>query len=71
MLQRQPETRATLTDIINDPWVGGSSDPEGNAIPEDEQLPLVSRKHLTEAEHQQILQKMAAGKVAALEEIIQ
>ncbi len=63
MLQRRPEARANLTDIVNDPWVG-------NAVSEDELLPLVSRQHLTEAEHENILKKMAAGKIADVDEIV-
>ena len=80
MLQRQPESRANLEDIINDPWLGGrrssqtceEGDQEGeSAIPDDEQLPLVSREHLREEEHAYILKKMAQGNIATKEEIIE
>ena len=47
MLQRAPESRASLDDIVYDPWLDctavGGGDTEGNAIPMDEQLPLVAR----------------------------
>ena len=79
MLQRQPESRANLEDIIKDPWLGGSSadageDGEaggGSAIPDSEQLPLVAREHLREEEHAYILKKMAQGNIATKEEIIE
>lgn len=79
MLQRHPESRAHLEDIINDPWLGGpassSESAEGqggdSAIPDDEQLPLVSREHLREEEHAYILKKMAQGNIATMEEIIE
>ena len=75
MLQRQPESRANLEDIINDPWLGGRQSPDDeegrSAIPDDEQLPLVSREHLREEEHAYILKKMAQGNIATKEEIIE
>ena len=78
MLQRQPESRANLEDIINDPWLGGPSDASGgageeagSAIPDSEQLPLVAREHLREEEHAYILKKMAQGNIATKEEIIE
>ncbi len=75
MLQRAPENRASLDDIIRDPWLqpGGapSADPHGNAIPLDEQLPLVAREHLSEEDHNNILKKMVAGKIGSQEEIIE
>lgn len=70
MLQRQPDRRATLQDIVEDEWLGGAGDAEGNAISSDDQLPLVSREHLTEEEHSLILAKMVAGKVAEHEDIV-
>ena len=75
MLQRQPESRANLEDIINDPWLGGRRGSDvgdgGGAIPDDEQLPLVSREHLKEEEHAYILKKMVQGNIATKEEIIE
>lgn len=71
MLQRNPDARSSLTDIVEDPWLGGGADEEGNAIPTIQQLPLVSREHLTEEEHAYILKKMENGKIAPRDEIIQ
>ena len=71
MLQRQPETRASLDDIVSDPWLGGAGDTEGNAISEADQLPMVAREHLTEEEHAHILKKMVQGNIAPKEEIIE
>ena len=70
MLQRQPDQRATLDDIVNDPWLGGAADSEGNAISSEDQLPMVSREHLTEEEHAYILKKMVGGGIAEKDEII-
>jgi len=71
MLQRQPEKRASLDDIVKDPWLGGAGDEEGNALATDDQLPLVSRSHLTDEEHAYILKKMVGGGVADREEILE
>ena len=71
MLQRQPDSRASLQDIVNDSWLGGAGDEEGNAICSADQLPLVSREHLTEEEHAHILARMVAGKIGEKEDIIQ
>jgi len=71
MLQRQPEKRASLDDIVRDPWLGGAADDEGNAISVEDQLPMVSREHLTEEEHAYILKKMVAGEIASREEILE
>lgn len=71
MLQRQPERRASLEDIVNDPWLGGAADSEGNAISSEDQLPMVSREHLTEEEHLYILKKMVGGGIAQKDDIIE
>jgi SNF-related kinase len=71
MLQRQPENRASLQDIVNDPWLGGGADSEGNAIPVEDQLPLVTREHLSEEDHHLIIKKMVAGNIAPQESIIE
>ena len=96
MLQRQPHLRASLDDIITDPWLT-TDDCGGNVINsvmasevdttdnkskvetighqptfilDKDQLPLVSREHLTEEEHATILQRMVNGQVAEKEDII-
>lgn len=68
MLIREPNKRSTLEDITEDPWLRG-------AAPGTEQLadmlPLVSREHLTDDDHANIIQRMVAGNIAALEHIIE
>lgn len=71
MLQREPDLRASLQDIVDDPWLGGAADSEGNAISPQDQLPLVSREHLTEEEHAGILANMVQGKIATKDDIIE
>ena len=82
MLQRQPEKRANLVDIIADPWlsdhppgtssVGGSSSSAGPQSTDSSfMLPLVSREHLREEDHAAILQKMVMGAIAPKDEIIE
>uniref|UniRef100_A0A8D8B343 SNF-related serine/threonine-protein kinase n=1 Tax=Culex pipiens TaxID=7175 RepID=A0A8D8B343_CULPI len=67
MLVREPENRATLQQIAQDPWLlEGSSTEE---IPE--YLPLVSREQVSEEDHALILQKMVNGKIATKEEILE
>ena len=73
MLQRAPECRASLDDIVCDPWLGGGGgegggeggEAQGSAIPMDEQLPLVAREHLSEEDHANILKRMVVGKIAS------
>lgn len=67
MLVREPENRATLQQIAQDPWLlEGSSTEE---IPE--YLPLVSREQVSEEDHALILQKMVNGKIATKEDILE
>ena len=82
MLQRQPHQRASLDDIIKDAWLAeSSSDDKSSCVretPSSEScaditgylLPLVSREHLSEEEHANILQRMVNGQVAKKEDII-
>ena len=65
MLQRQPEVRASLEDIVSDSWLTEEDD-----IPEEEIFPLVSREHLTEEEHSSVLQRMVNGAIAHRDDII-
>eukprot|EP00093_Oithona_nana_P012127 12127.XXX_335556_330278_1 [CDS] Oithona nana genome sequencing. len=65
MLQRQPEVRASLEDIVSDSWLTEEDD-----IPEEEMFPLVSREHLTEEEHSSVLQRMVNGAIAHRDDII-
>lgn len=66
MLVREPENRATLQQIAQDPWLLEGSTEE---IPE--YLPLVSREQVSEEDHALILQKMVNGKIATKEEILE
>lgn len=66
MLVREPEKRATLEEIINDPWL---------AIDEDDDpadcLPLITRESLTDEYHNLIISKMVSGNIATEEEILE
>lgn len=67
MLIRDPEKRATLEQIANDPWLTFGC--YTNSLPEC--LPLVSREHLAEEDHAHIIQKMVNGNIATKEEILE
>uniref|UniRef100_A0A1B6D154 SNF-related serine/threonine-protein kinase n=4 Tax=Clastoptera arizonana TaxID=38151 RepID=A0A1B6D154_9HEMI len=64
MLVREPEKRATLEDIANDPWLEADTQ-------SDLALPLVSRQHISEEDHTLIVQKMVNGEIATKEEILE
>ena len=70
MLQREPELRASLEDIVNDSWLIEDEAGSVGTISESEIFPLVSREHLTEEEHSSVLQKMVNGDIAHRDDII-
>lgn len=63
MLLRNPDKRATLMEIANHPWLstGKQDSPD--------MLPLVSREHLSEEDHNLIVQKIVNGNIASKDEI--
>jgi SNF-related kinase len=65
MLVRNPEKRATLTEIASHKWliVGKQDNPPLDT------LPLVSREQLTEEDHNLIVTKIVNGNIATKEEI--
>ena len=67
MLQREPEVRASLEDIVNDSWL---LEEHFGDISEEERFPLVSREHLTDEEHSSVLQRMVNGSIGLREDII-
>ena len=69
MLQREPEVRASLEDIVHDSWLS-EHDNDYSSISEEERFPLVSREHLTDEEHSSVLQRMVNGAIAHREDII-
>jgi hypothetical protein len=79
MLQRQPETRASLEDIIRDSWLnencqlGEDSYPVWmeEMIPDEVLFPLAAREHLSEEDHSNILQRMVNGAIAHRDDIIE
>jgi len=78
MLQREPESRASLEDILTDAWleIPAAAAPGGDAAAaaaadSSFMLPLVSRQHLKDEDHANILQKMVAGAIASKDEIIE
>ncbi|XP_022130090.2 SNF-related serine/threonine-protein kinase isoform X1 [Pieris rapae] len=65
MLVREPEKRATLSEIATDPWVTAG---EGVTV-EDFDAPLVTKQDLTEEDRQSIIQIMVDGDIASKERI--
>lgn len=63
MLVRNPEKRATLTEIAMHPWVNTGK--QDNA----DLLPLISKENLSEEDHNLIVQKIVNGNIATKEEI--
>ena len=66
MLVREPEKRATLSEIATDPWVTAG---EGVTV-EDFDTPLVAKEQLSEEDRTAIVQKMVNGPIASKEEIL-
>ncbi|XP_059468439.1 SNF-related serine/threonine-protein kinase [Neocloeon triangulifer] len=66
MLVREPDKRASLEELAKDPWLQ-----EGSGVQPSEYLPLISREHVSEEDHNLIIQKMVSGKIAAKEEILE
>lgn len=73
MLQRQPHLRASLEDIMKDPWLNEGCTSLEADVPDASaaNLPLVSREHLLEEEHTNIIQRMVNGSVGSREDIIE
>ncbi|KPI97306.1 SNF-related serine/threonine-protein kinase [Papilio xuthus] len=67
MLVREPEKRATLSEIATDPWVTAG---EGIAV-EDFDAPLVTKEQLSEEDRTAILQRMVNGSIASKEHILE
>lgn len=66
MLIREPERRASLEQIANDPWLlEGAKETQQST----EYLPLVSRHQVSDEDHNTIIQKMVNGNIASKEEI--
>lgn len=67
MLVREPEKRATLSEIATDPWVTAG---EGVTV-EDFDTPLVAKEQLSEEDRTTIVQKMVNGSIATKEQILE
>ncbi|XP_045525441.1 SNF-related serine/threonine-protein kinase isoform X2 [Pieris brassicae] len=67
MLVREPEKRATLSEIATDSWVTAG---EGVTV-EDFDAPLVTKQDLAEEDRQSIIQIMVDGDIASKEKIIE
>ncbi|KAJ8713533.1 hypothetical protein PYW07_013903 [Mythimna separata] len=67
MLVREPEKRASLSEIATDPWVTAG---EGVTV-EDFDTPLVAKEQLSEEDRTAIVQKMVNGPIASKEEILE
>ncbi|XP_072947268.1 SNF-related serine/threonine-protein kinase [Epargyreus clarus] len=67
MLVREPEKRATLSEIATDPWVTAG---EGVTV-EDFDTPLVAKEQLSEEDRSAIVQRMVNGAIASKEHILE
>lgn len=67
MLVREPEKRATLSEIATDPWVTAG---EGVTV-EDFDTPLVAKEQLSEDDRTAIVQRMVNGTIASKEQILE
>ncbi|XP_013074664.2 SNF-related serine/threonine-protein kinase-like isoform X1 [Biomphalaria glabrata] len=67
MLVREPSHRINLEDIEQDPWLNTDDEPSHQHI----NLPLLSRDHVSEEDHNYVVQKMVEGKICTREEIFQ
>lgn len=67
MLVREPEKRATLSEIATDPWVTAG---EGVTV-EDFDTPLVAKQDLSEDDRAAILQRMVNGAMGTKEHILE
>ncbi|CAG9561278.1 unnamed protein product [Danaus chrysippus] len=67
MLIREPEKRATLSEIASDPWVTAG---EGVTV-QDFDTPLVAKQDLTEEDRTAILQRMVNGAIGTKEHILE
>ncbi|PZC74446.1 hypothetical protein B5X24_HaOG207849 [Helicoverpa armigera] len=67
MLVREPEKRATLSEIATDPWVTAG---EGVTV-EDFDTPLVAKEQLSEDDRSAIVQRMVNGTIASKEQILE
>ncbi|CAL1530638.1 unnamed protein product, partial [Lymnaea stagnalis] len=65
MLVREPSHRINLEDIERDPWLAS----EGTTTHVQINLPLLSREHVSEEDHNYVVQKMVEGKICTREEI--
>ncbi|XP_066249817.1 SNF-related serine/threonine-protein kinase-like isoform X1 [Euwallacea similis] len=68
MLVRNPEKRATLKEISSHLWLA-SCFVEDNSASDTLALPLISREHLSEDDHNFIVQKIVNGNIATKEEV--
>nr|XP_011450899.2 SNF-related serine/threonine-protein kinase isoform X1 [Crassostrea gigas] len=64
MLQREPVHRAKLGDILNHKWLC-----MGDYIAPS--VPLISREHLSDDDHNYLIEKMVEGNIATKDEILQ
>ncbi|XP_060081277.1 SNF-related serine/threonine-protein kinase-like [Ylistrum balloti] len=65
MLQKDPADRMSLDDIVNHAWL--KSDDSTSV----RMMPLISREHLCEEDHNYLVNKMVEGNIATKEEILQ
>ncbi|XP_037830357.1 SNF-related serine/threonine-protein kinase [Kryptolebias marmoratus] len=67
MLQRNPKRRASLEEIESHTWLQGVDPSPATKY----STPLISHKHLSEEEHNSIIQRMVLGDIADREAIVE
>lgn len=68
MLVRDPSQRISLEDIERDQWLTGDLKRDSHI---QINLPLLSREHVSEEDHNYVVQKMVEGKICTKDEIFQ
>lgn len=68
MLIKDPESRASLKDIAEHPWLKETSSEENQPV---DYLPLINRHQVSDEINASIIQKMILGNIAKKEEILE
>lgn len=66
MLVRDPSKRISLEDIERHQWLASDDVDNLSRI----NLPLLTREHVSEDDHNYVVQKMVEGKICSREEIL-
>ncbi|XP_055955475.1 SNF-related serine/threonine-protein kinase-like isoform X4 [Patella vulgata] len=69
MLIREPSKRANLGEILNNPWLAYGLEYGVDYMPSN--VPLISREHISDEDHDYVIQKMVEGKIGSKDEILE